>query len=119
MLRAFGLGLAFGADVGVGVGAGVGGAGVGGAGAKSSRASKKSMSMATIYALQLPILVNKFHMKPARGPKQSFFSNYCNGIPGLANYEMPNEVCECNFGETFSKHRDSRPRGTAVTGQLG
>ena len=21
------------------------------------------------------------------------FSNYCNGIPGLANYEMPNEVC--------------------------
>ena len=26
-------------------------------------------------------------------PKQSFFSNYCNGIPGLANYEMPSEVC--------------------------
>ena len=36
-------------------------------------------------------------MKPARGPQTKFFSNYCNGIPGLANYEMPNEVCEGNF----------------------
>ena len=37
-----------------------------------------------------------------------FFSNYCSGIPGLANYEMPNEVCEGNFWGTFFRHRDSR-----------
>ena len=33
------------------------------------------------------------NMKPARGPQTMFFSNYCSGIPGLANYEMPSEVC--------------------------
>ena len=32
-------------------------------------------------------------MKPARGPQTMFFVNYWNGIPGLANYGMPNEVC--------------------------
>ena len=32
-------------------------------------------------------------MKPARGPQTEFFSNSCSGIPGLANYEVPNEVC--------------------------
>ena len=58
-------------------------------------------------------------MKPARGPQTDFFSNYCSGIPGLANYEMPNEVCEGNFWGTFFRHRDSRSAGTAVTGQLG
>ena len=47
-------------------------------------------------------------MKPARGPQTRFFSNYCSGIPGLANYEIPNEVCEGNFGGTFFRHRDSR-----------
>ena len=36
-------------------------------------------------------------MKPARGPQTEFFSNSCSGIPGLANYEMLNEVCEGNF----------------------
>ena len=44
-------------------------------------------------------------MKPARGPKTEFFNNYCNGIPGLANYEMLNEVCEGNFWAIM----DSRP----------
>ena len=34
-------------------------------------------------------------------PKTEFFSNYCNGIPGLANYEMPSEVCEDNFRGPF------------------
>ena len=47
-------------------------------------------------------------MKPARGPQTRFFSDYCSGIPGLANYEMPNEVCEGNFWGTFFKHRDNR-----------
>ena len=42
-------------------------------------------------------------------PKQSFLaSSYCSEIPGLANYEMPNEVCEGNFGGTFFRHHDSR-----------
>ena len=40
---------------------------------------------------------NKKQMKPARGPQTKFFSNSCSGIPGLANYEMPNELCESNF----------------------
>ena len=48
-------------------------------------------------------------MKPARGPQTRFFSNYCNGIPGLANYEMPNEVCEGTVTAV--------PRGTAVLGR--
>ena len=58
-------------------------------------------------------------MKPARGPQTKFFSNYCSGIPGLANYEMPNEVCEGNFLGTFLGTVTAVPRGTAVTGQLG
>ena len=58
-------------------------------------------------------------MKPARGPQTEFFSNYCSGIPGLANYEMANEVCEGNFGGTFLGTVTAVPRGTAVTGQLG
>ena len=54
------------------------------------------------YVLKYPILpilifllffVCIHHMKPARGPQTIFFSNYCSGIPGLANYEMPSEVC--------------------------
>ena len=40
-------------------------------------------------------------MKLARGPQTEFFSNYCSGIPGLASYEMPNEVCEGNFLKVF------------------
>ena len=48
-------------------------------------------------------------MKPARGPQTRFFSNYCNGIPGLANYEMLNEVFEGNFWRAFFKHRASHP----------
>ena len=41
------------------------------------------------------------YIKPARGAQTKFFSNYCSGIPGLANYEMPNAVCEGNFGGTY------------------
>ena len=41
------------------------------------------------------------NMKPARGPQTIFFSNYCSGIPGLANYEMPNEVGEGKYGARF------------------
>ena len=44
-------------------------------------------------------------MKPARGPQTKFFSNYCNGIPGLANYEMLNEVFEGNFWRAFFRLR--------------
>ena len=40
-------------------------------------------------------------MKPERGPQTMFWGNYCGGIPGLANYKMPSEVCEGNFGELF------------------
>ena len=40
-------------------------------------------------------------MKPARGSQTEFFSNSCNGIPGLVNYEMLNEVCEGNFWVRF------------------
>ena len=58
-------------------------------------------------------------MKPARGPQTEFFSNYCSGIPGLAHYEMPNEVREGNFGETFFRHRDSRSARNGCHGQLG
>ena len=32
-------------------------------------------------------------MKPERGPQTILFGNYCCGIPGLANYEMPRKVC--------------------------
>ena len=54
-------------------------------------------------------------MKPARGPQTEFFCNYCSGIPGLANYEMPNEVREGNFWERFLGTVTAVPRGTAVT----
>ena len=47
-------------------------------------------------------------MKPARGPQTMVFSNYCSGIPGLANYEMPHEAYEGNFWGTFFRHRASR-----------
>ena len=46
-----------------------------------------------------------FRMKPARGPQTRFFSNYCSGIPGLANYEMPNEVCEELLAAELGKSR--------------
>ena len=45
--------------------------------------------------------------KPARGPQTKFFSNYCSGIPGLANDEMPNEVCEGCLLYTSPSPRDS------------
>ena len=61
----------------------------------------------------------KILMKPARGPQTMFFSNYCSGIPGLANYEMPNEVCEGNFGGTFFRHRDSRSARNGCHGAAG
>ena len=57
-------------------------------------------------------------MKPARGPQTRFFSNYCSGIPGLANYEMPNEVCEGNFWGAFFRHRDSRSERNSCHGYL-
>ena len=41
------------------------------------------------------------YMKPARGSQTMFFGNYCTGIPGLANYEMPSEVCEGKFWGHF------------------
>ena len=41
------------------------------------------------------------YMKPARGPQTMFLGSYCSEIPGLANYEMPNAVCEGNFWGTF------------------
>ena len=44
-------------------------------------------------------------MKPARGPQTKFFSNSCSEIPGLANYEMLNEVCEGNFWGTAAELR--------------
>ena len=63
---------------------------------------------------------NSIFMKPARGPKQSFFSNSCSGIPGLANYEMLNEVCEGNFWGTFFRYRVSRSAAwTPFTGTGG
>ena len=40
-------------------------------------------------------------MKPARGPQTMFLGNSCTGIPGLANYEMPIEVCEGKFWDHF------------------
>ena len=52
--------------------------------------------------------IDDFIMKPARGPQTEFFSNSCSGIPGLANYEMLNEVCEGNFWGTFFRYRVSR-----------
>ena len=58
-------------------------------------------------------------MKPARGPQTKFFSNYCSGIPGLANYEMPNEVREGNFWGTFFRHRDSRSTRNGCHGAAG
>ena len=58
-------------------------------------------------------------MKPARGPKTDFFNNYCNGIPGLANYEMPTKCAKAIFGGHFLGTVTAVPRGTAVTGQLG
>ena len=59
------------------------------------------------------------YMKPARGPQTRFFSDYCSGIPGLANYEMPNEVCEGNFWGTFFRHRDSRSARNGCHGAAG
>ena len=32
-------------------------------------------------------------MKPERGPQTIFVGNHFSAIPGLANYEMPSEVC--------------------------
>ena len=58
-------------------------------------------------------------MKPARGPQTEIFSNYCSGIPGLANYEMPNEVCEGNLGGTLFRPRDSRSARNACHGAAG
>ena len=58
-----------------------------------------------------------YKMIPARGPQTSFFSNYGSGIPELANYEMPNEVCEGNFWGTFFRHRDSRSARTRYLGR--
>ena len=58
-------------------------------------------------------------MKPARGPQTRFFSNYCNGIPGLANYEMLNQVCEGNFWGTFFRHCDSRSARNGCPGTGG
>ena len=68
--------------------------------------------------------MNKFlifiKMKPARGPQTKFFSNSCSGIPGLANYEMLNEVCEGNFWGTFFRYRVSRSAAwTPFTGTGG
>ena len=61
-----------------------------------------------------------FIMKPARGPQTEFFSNSCSGIPGLANYEMLNEVCEGNFWGTFFRYRVSRSAAwTPFTGTGG
>ena len=54
-------------------------------------------------------------MKPVRGPQTEFFSNHCSGIPGLANYEMPNEVCEGNFWERFLGTVTAVRHGLAVT----
>ncbi len=59
------------------------------------------------------------HMKPARGPQTEFFCNYCSGIPGLANCEMPNEICEGNFWGTFLRHRDSRSARNGCHGAAG
>ena len=56
-------------------------------------------------------------MKPARGPQTRFFSDYCSGIPGLPNYEMPHEVCEGNFWGTLFRHRDSRSARTRYLGR--
>ena len=58
-------------------------------------------------------------MKPERGPQTMFFGNYCSGIPGLANYEMPSEVCEGNFWVTFFRHHDSRPARNGCHGAAG
>ena len=58
-------------------------------------------------------------MKPARGPQTEFFSKYCSGIPGLANYEMPDEVCEGSFWETFFRHRDSHSARNGCHGAAG
>ena len=59
-------------------------------------------------------------MEPARGPQTEFFSNSCSGIPGLANYEMLNEVCEGNFWGTFFRYRVSRSAAwTPFTGTGG
>ena len=63
---------------------------------------------------------NDYEMKPARGPQTEFFSNSCSGIPGLANYEMLNEVCEGNFWGTFFRYRVSRSAAwTPFTGTGG
>ena len=66
------------------------------------------------------VWISKIKMKPARGPQTEFFSNSCSGIPGLANYEMLNEVCEGNFWGTFFRYRVSRSAAwTPFTGTGG
>ena len=70
--------------------------------------------------LEKSFILMKNHMKPARGPQTEFFSNSCSGIPGLANYEMLNEVCEGNFWGTFFRYRVSRSAAwTPFTGTGG
>ena len=54
-----------------------------------------------IYMWQIHDLQIYIYMKPARGPQTMFWGNYCSGIPGLANYEMPSEVCEGKFWGHF------------------
>ena len=54
-----------------------------------------------IYGTELGNIYIYIYMKPARGPQTEFFSNSCSGIPGLANCEMLNEVCEGKFRGTF------------------
>ncbi len=56
-------------------------------------------------------------MKPARGTQKMFFGNYCSGIPGLANYEMPSDCANASFGGIF-KHRDSRSGRNGCHGYL-
>ena len=47
-----------------------------------------------VRTLQVQALFREYNILNLRvDPKHNSFSNYCSGIPGLANYEMPNEVC--------------------------
>ena len=79
----------------------------------SSRNRQKSIAIAQ------ESIISHSGMKLARGPQTEFLSNYCSGIPELANYEMPNEVCEGNFGGTFFRHRDSRSARNGCHGAAG
>ena len=51
-------------------------------------------------------------------PKHCFLATIVMESQGLP-YEMPNEVCEGNFGGAFLGTVTAVPRGTAVTGHLG